>query len=341
MGYPIKDVNHEALVEKFTLRNIAKIKEEHPDYSPTEAAYDEINNNARHQIAMDVKWNYSYQKYYKTRKKITQGKMSYSEWLDSHFMQKDNDDVAFLKAYGAGTHGELFEGFNIALTKHFGDTLCFTFIGDPLEISSKGKTYFWTYTFPACPFKDTTTLMVFCFEYDTTYRRWESYKYVYPKYAANKEEVNTIKILKHSSGEDEYDNITTDYIVFTNDSGKYFLGNNTIYNSNFIKIENVFSLAGNYKVVMKGLNLNKDKLVYADLISNDGETEVAALKNIPADKRIYQSTLQFEDLKGDGGNEAYLVSVSNGKIIQSKVYITTDKGVKEVPIDETWNTRIR
>ena len=340
-GYPIKDINKESLVEKRTYKMIAKIREVNPSFTPTETGYDELNNEARKQVDRDIQWGYSYQKYYKTRKKVTQGKMPYNDWLNSHFLQQDNEDVSFLKAYGAGNHGELFDGFNIALAKHFGDTLVFSFVGDALEINSKGKTIFWSYTFPMYPVKDNKSLMIFCFVYDTTYKKWDSYKTVFPKFVSKTEDIPEVKILKHTIGEQEYDNITTDYIVFLSDSGTYFIGNNQLYNTNFIKIGNIFTGNENYKAIIKGVSFENNKLGYSEISSNEIEGDVVGLKYIPADKRCYQSTLQFEDLKGDGVNEAYLISVSNRKLIQVKVFTTTEKGLKEVLIDEGWKTLIK
>ncbi len=341
LGYPLKETNKETMVEKQMNKTIEKIRAENPTFQLTDVGYDEFNNEARRKIDRDLKWSYSYQKYFKIKKKVTQGKLPYNDWLDSRFLQKDNDDVAFLKAYGAGNNGELRDGFGIALAKHFGDTLTINNIADPLEINSKGKTLFWTCTFPSTPVKDVTSLLVFYFVYDTAFKKWDSYKTVFPKYVPTQEQTYDIKILKHSIGEQEYDNITADFVVITSDSGKYFIGNNQLYNTNFIKVADTFASAKNYKVLIKGVSLKDVKLAYSDIVSSEADGDVVGLKYITADKRYYQSTLLFEDLNGDDINEAFLITVSLGKLIDARVITITDKGVKEIPADDTWKAKIK
>ncbi len=339
-GYPIKESNKEVQVEKRMEKLMAAILEKNPSFHPDEAGLDELNNEARRQLDKDIKWGYSYQKYYSTRKKIALGNLSLNDWLEVRFGTKESDDISFLKAYNSGQQNEFIDGFNRAVSRTFGDTLQINYLADPMEIEHKTKKLFWTFCFPSKPIKDSTTIIVFCFSYDTISTQWDANKAVVSKMAASREETNGFKIVKHNTGESEFDNITADFIVIADDSGKFIIGNNTMQNSNFIKSNFSIPDMDNYKMIAKGVNLVKDKLTYAEMTSSDGSDELQGLKYIQPDKRLYQSSLQFDDLRDDGIQMAFYYTVNKGKLLSGKIFANSDKGIKELPLDDMMKGKI-
>jgi hypothetical protein len=138
--------------------------------------------------------------------------------------------------------------------------------------------------------------------------------------------------VKQNTGEDESDNITFDYVVLTNNSGKYIIGNNTLPSSNILKQRITGPDSGVYKMIAHGVDLANGKMKVSDIICTEN-VESPDFKIYPPDNRIYESVIQFDDLNEDGVTDAFFYAVSNGKLIQVQIVTTSTTGVKILPAD--------
>src|ERR1039458_4344085 len=97
--------------------------------------------------------------------------------------------------------------------------------------------------------------MVFSFAKDSISYKWDIHRTSFPKFIEKSDEGNDFSIVKQNTGEDESDNITFDYVVLTNNSGKYIIGNNTLPSSNILKQRITGPDSGVYKMIAHGVDL--------------------------------------------------------------------------------------
>ena len=339
LGYPYQKEQEDSLVRVRNNALTQKFKEDYPLAALDDVKQDEILDEARKSIEMFITTQFTWRKFYSTKKKILKGGLNIDDWLNYRFMGIENDDISFLKTFGGINRGELLDVFNKVLAKHFSDSLSFSYTGQPLEITIGTKNIYWSYTIPTKPLKDTSTFMVFSFAKDSISYKWDVKRSVFPKYIEKGDEGSDFTIVKHSTGEDAYDNITDDYIVFTNNSGKYLIGNNTLPESNFIKQQIAAPDSGVYKMVIHGVEIVNGKLKFSDIkVTENVETPDFSI--YPPEKRLYESVIQFDDVNGDEVPDAFFFAVSNGKLIQVQIVTKSSTGVKILSGDKSINDKI-
>lgn len=339
LGFPYLEQQADSLVRVKNRELTQKFKEKYPLASIDDVKQDEFYNDAKKAIDTYISTQFSWKKFYSIRKKIYKGALSIDDWLNYKFMGTENDDISFLKTFGGINRSALSDVFNVALARHFGDTLSFAYVGQPLEITIGERKIYWSYAVPIKPLKDSATFMVFSFAKDSISYKWDIHRTMFPKFIEKSDEGNEFTILKHSTGEDEYDNITGDYIVFSNNSGKYLIGNNTLTSSNFLKQKITIPDSGTYKMIAHGVDLANGKLKVSDLVCTE-LVEAPDFTIYPPEKRIYESVIQFDDLNGDGVTDAFFYAVSNGKLVQVQIVTTSTTGVKILPADNAIKEKI-
>src|ERR1035437_2157148 len=339
LGYPYQEQQADSLVRVRNKELTKRFRETYPLAQLDDVKQDEIYNEAKKTIDTYISTQFSWKKFYSTRKKIYKGALSIDDWLNYKFMGTENDYISFLKTFGGINRSTLSDVFNMALAKHFGDTLAFAYVGQPLEITIGERKIYWSYAVPIKPLKDTATFMVFSFAKDSISYKWDVHRTMFPKFIEKSDEGSDFTIVKHSTGEDEYDNITADYIVFTNNSGKYLIGNNTLPASNLMKQKITIPDSGTYKMIAHGVDLANGKLKVSDIICTE-MVESPDFLIYPPDKRLYESVIQFEDLNNDGATDAFFYAVSNGKLVQVQIVTTSATGVKILPADNPIKEKI-